>query len=583
MKKITKILASALTAFALTASFGVLSACSLFDSSESNNSDNSSSNNTPTTVPIEAVELDKTALTLEVGDDPVQLTASILPEDATETVTWESEDTSIATVDATGKVTAVAQGVTSIFANTEDENVYAVCTVTVYAPLGEALVTIETSDSRNDNGGTGTIAFYENGQYTVNYSYMAENDISIRALYSVNGGVLTLEESSFTFMGFLEFTTYNTVKLKESGALLVIGRSFPGDPDKDTIFATLTAENLTTLGVAPLASDKINHIAGITLTESAYMLTSGTSMDFADVVTLTAEDPDSELTEDEYQINVLQDSSVLNVSGTTVLGLKAGTAIVTVTPKACAHTLTAAAMCTVTVSYPEVEGYDLTNDPHFAETVSFHAESVLDLGDLGQIPVVRDYIFYADGTVDVYLLGSIDCVALYKLDDATNPTKVSIYAFNGEMNNDVALSKNNDGLWTFTITSADNTVTYDFIEKATATVVCTATDATTNVTITFMSDGTFTTTALDENNAAQAGKWAVENGELKIWADPVDMEAMIGMVFTPVGSVTVNQDGSASVAFKITTSGSALSGLSLDSVYTTNAVLSAEDLAKLLG
>ena len=112
MKKITKILASALTAFALTASFGVLSACSLFDSSESNNSDNSSSNNTPTTVPIEAVELDKTALTLEVGDDPVQLTASILPEDATETVTWESEDTSIATVDgatyAFGDISAIS-------------------------------------------------------------------------------------------------------------------------------------------------------------------------------------------------------------------------------------------------------------------------------------------------------------------------------------------------------------------------------------------------------------------------------------------------------------------------------------------
>ena len=87
---------------------------------------------TAATVAVTSVALDKTTLALTVGDAAVQLTATVAPEDATDkTVTWSSDKTSVATVDATGKVTAVAEGTATITAKAGDKT--ATCTVTVTA------------------------------------------------------------------------------------------------------------------------------------------------------------------------------------------------------------------------------------------------------------------------------------------------------------------------------------------------------------------------------------------------------------------------------------------------------------------
>ena len=81
---------------------------------------------------VTSVALDKTTLALTVGDAAVQLTATVAPEDATDkTVTWSSDKTSVATVDATGNVTAVAEGTATITATAGDKT--ATCTVTVKA------------------------------------------------------------------------------------------------------------------------------------------------------------------------------------------------------------------------------------------------------------------------------------------------------------------------------------------------------------------------------------------------------------------------------------------------------------------
>lgn len=62
---------------------------------------------TVTPVPVESIALDVTALTLEEGES-YTLTAEVMPENATDrTVSWSSSDESTATVDNTGKVTAV--------------------------------------------------------------------------------------------------------------------------------------------------------------------------------------------------------------------------------------------------------------------------------------------------------------------------------------------------------------------------------------------------------------------------------------------------------------------------------------------
>lgn len=80
---------------------------------------------------VTGVSLNMTELTLTEGDSET-LTASIAPTDATnQKVTWSSSAEGVATVDASGNVTAVAEGTAIITAATVDGGKTATCTVTV--------------------------------------------------------------------------------------------------------------------------------------------------------------------------------------------------------------------------------------------------------------------------------------------------------------------------------------------------------------------------------------------------------------------------------------------------------------------
>ena len=62
----------------------------------------------PDVVPVTGVSLNKTALALDEGESE-SLIATVIPDNATnKKVTWKSSDTSVATVNASGKVTAQA-------------------------------------------------------------------------------------------------------------------------------------------------------------------------------------------------------------------------------------------------------------------------------------------------------------------------------------------------------------------------------------------------------------------------------------------------------------------------------------------
>lgn len=87
----------------------------------------------PATIPVTGVTLDKSSLTLAEGGT-AQLTAAVKPDNASnKAVTWESGDTSVATVDTNGKVTAVGAGTATITATTQDGGKTAACVVTVTA------------------------------------------------------------------------------------------------------------------------------------------------------------------------------------------------------------------------------------------------------------------------------------------------------------------------------------------------------------------------------------------------------------------------------------------------------------------
>ena len=104
------------------------------------------------TVPVASVTLNKNELTLEKDGSEV-LTAVVAPEDAADkTVTWSSSNATVATVDQSGKVTAVGAGTATItVVSNADETKKATCVVTVTEPEPEPEITSDTSDTSEPN------------------------------------------------------------------------------------------------------------------------------------------------------------------------------------------------------------------------------------------------------------------------------------------------------------------------------------------------------------------------------------------------------------------------------------------------
>lgn len=100
---------------------------------------------------VTAINLNKTTDTLTVGDSDM-LVPTVLPEDAdNKTVKWSTSDKGIATVDSTGKVTAVSEGLAIVTATTVDGNKAASCKVTVDKPSIVAIDDISADVTQNDN------------------------------------------------------------------------------------------------------------------------------------------------------------------------------------------------------------------------------------------------------------------------------------------------------------------------------------------------------------------------------------------------------------------------------------------------
>ena len=86
------------------------------------------------TISVTGVSLNTTARTLNVNES-FQLTATVAPSNATnKNISWSSNNTSVATVSASGLVTARAAGTAIIRVTTADGSKTATCTVTVTSP-----------------------------------------------------------------------------------------------------------------------------------------------------------------------------------------------------------------------------------------------------------------------------------------------------------------------------------------------------------------------------------------------------------------------------------------------------------------
>ena len=147
-------------------------------------------------IPVASVELSQTEITLEV-DGTATLTATVTPDNATnKTVTWESDKTNIATVDNTGKVTAIAQGTAKITATADGKS--ADCTVTVTAKpvpvtgieLDKTAITLEIDETQTL---TATLAPDNATDKTVTWTVAPSGVVSVE-----NGVITALKDGTAT-------------------------------------------------------------------------------------------------------------------------------------------------------------------------------------------------------------------------------------------------------------------------------------------------------------------------------------------------------------------------------------------------
>lgn len=211
-------------------------------------------------IPVSSVTLNKTTLSI-AKDQSEALTATVAPDNATDkTVTWSTSDAKVATVDQSGKVTAIDGGTATIKAACGEKS--AECAVTVTVPVesitldkatlelkkGESANLVATVGPANADDKTVTwtssapeVATVENGKVTAVKSGSAiitasAGNKSVTCTVSVTTPVtgVTLDQASIT--------------LEEGQSTTLVATVSPEDADNKTV--TWTTSNAAVTKVA---------------------------------------------------------------------------------------------------------------------------------------------------------------------------------------------------------------------------------------------------------------------------------------------------------------------------------------------
>ena len=152
-------------------------------------------------VAVESVTLDITSTILNTGET-LTLTATVKPDNATDkTVTWSSNKTAVATVDANGKVTAVAEGTAIITAKAGDKT--ATCSVMVMkTDIPVEGITLDKYYLELTEGETGTITA----------TVTPDNATNKTVTWSSNNPLIASVDQNGTVTGQAEGTTTITAK-----------------------------------------------------------------------------------------------------------------------------------------------------------------------------------------------------------------------------------------------------------------------------------------------------------------------------------------------------------------------------------
>lgn len=193
----------------------------------------------PSEIPVTSVTLNKESAVLTAAGAVEILTASILPENAAnQNVTWTSSDPSVATVDETGKVTAIANGTAVITVTTESGGLIASCTVTVDIPTAGVTSPriIEGMNGSWKKGTTVDLIFKSDAEYADFISVSVDGAVIDGAYYTVSGEggtVAALKPSYLETLDTGSHTLTITSKNGEASTQFVIQEKESADPGID--------------------------------------------------------------------------------------------------------------------------------------------------------------------------------------------------------------------------------------------------------------------------------------------------------------------------------------------------------------
>ena len=216
-------------------------------------------------VAVKSITLNETTLTL-TPYTTMKLTATILPYNADATVTWSSSNTSVATVDNYGTVSAYAEGTTIITAQAGDKT--ATCTVTVHFHSysgGKCTVCGAVQDFNGTIDENGVLTYYRGNEATVVIpdgvtgigDYAFEHCCTSLASVMIPTSVTSIGDRAFEYCTNLAEIKFEGTKAQwkaiegSDNVAVACVRCSDGNIDNPKYLVTSVTLNTTTLPIEP--------------------------------------------------------------------------------------------------------------------------------------------------------------------------------------------------------------------------------------------------------------------------------------------------------------------------------------------
>ncbi len=151
------------------------------------------------TIAVTGVSLNKTSLSLTVGESQ-SLSATVSPSNASDkSVSWKSSNTSVATVDGSGNVKAVKAGTAKVTVTTKDGSKTATCNVTVKSSsVAVTSISLNKKDLYLSEGESEKLIVTFNPSDATNKEVTWESDTPSKATVDNNGNVKAVKAGTAT-------------------------------------------------------------------------------------------------------------------------------------------------------------------------------------------------------------------------------------------------------------------------------------------------------------------------------------------------------------------------------------------------